>query len=82
MATEWDFVNVRDFTYLNNYWQNEVNVKEEELINQVRVLGSKLLNELDVPIPVEPFSPEQSKFFNTVYQNPGRMHNQFIDKEL
>ena len=22
MATDWDFVNVRDFTYLNNYWDN------------------------------------------------------------
>ena len=81
MATDWDFVNVRDFTYLNDYWQNEVNVKEEELINQVRVLGSKLLNELDVPIPIEPFDSGQSKFFKTVYQNPGRMHNQFIDIE-
>ena len=70
MATDWDFVNVRDFTYLNNYWELQVDKDESALLDKVRMLGSKLLNELDVPIPVEPFNPEQSKFFKTVYQNP------------
>ena len=81
MATDWDFVNVRDFTYLNNYWELQVDKDESALLDKVRMLGSKLLNELDVPIPVEPFNPEQSKFFKTVYQNPGRMQHQFIDIE-
>ena len=81
MATEWDFVNVRDFEYLNNYWELQVDKDESALLDKVRMLGSKLLNELDVPIPVEPFNPEQSKFFKTVYQNPGRMQHQFIDIE-
>ncbi len=83
MATDWDFVNVRDFEYLNNYWNGvEPKVSMDGLADSIEELGGKLLNELDVPIPVIPFSPEQSKFFKTVYQNPGRMHNQFIDKEL
>ena len=81
MATDWDFVNVRDFTYLNNYWELQVDKDESALLDKVRMLGSKLLNELDVPIPVEPFNPEQSKFFKTVYQNPGRMQHEFIDIE-
>ena len=81
MATEWDFVNVRDFEYLNNYWELQVDKDESALLDKVRMLGSKLLNELDVPIPVEPFNPEQSKFFKTVYQNPGRMQHEFIDIE-
>ena len=82
MATDWDFINVRDFKYLNNYW-DEVStyVHNDNLLELTRELGSKLLNELDVPIPVDPFSPEQSKFFKTVYQNPGRMTNAFIDIE-
>ena len=81
MATEWDYINVRDFEYLNNYWNEQVKIEEENLLDAVKKLGSKLLNELDVPIPVDPFSEEQSKFFKTVYQNPGRMANQFIDIE-
>ena len=81
MATEWDFVNVRDFEYLNNYWNTQVNIDQPALLDAVRMLGTKLLNELDVPIPVEPFSAEQSKFFKTVYQNPGRMQHEFIDIE-
>ena len=83
MATDWDFINVRDFTYLNNYW-DEVStyVHEGNLLELTKELGSKLLNELDVPIPVDPFSAEQSKFFKTVYQNPGRMTNLVIDREV
>jgi len=59
-----------------------VSVTDNNLIDEVRRLGEKLLNELDVPIPVEPFSPEQSKFFKTVYQNPGRMEHMVIDREI
>ena len=82
MATDWDFVNVRDFTYLNNYWDNLLKQNawtEDNLTDEIRKLGEKLLNELNVPIPVEPFNAEQSKFFKTVYQNPGRMTNALID---
>ena len=53
----------------------------EGLSDSIEELGKKLLNELDVPIPIEPFNAEQSKFFKTVYQNPGRMSNAFIDIE-
>ena len=84
MATDWDFVNVRDFTYLNNYWDNLLKQNawtEDNLTDEIRKLGEKLLNELNVPIPVEPFNAEQSKFFKTVYQNPGRMTNALIDIE-
>ena len=54
---------------------------EDNLTDEIRKLGEKLLNELNVPIPVEPFNAEQSKFFKTVYQNPGRMTNALIDIE-
>ena len=81
MATDWDFVNVRDFRYLNDYWKN-IQTHEDNLYDEVLRLGEKLLNELDVPIPVEPFNPQQSKFFKTVYQNPGRMEHMVIDREI
>ena len=81
MATDWDFVNVRDFRYLNDYWKN-IQTHEDNLYDEVLCLGEKLLNELDVPIPVEPFNPQQSKFFKTVYQNPGRMEHMVIDREI
>ena len=82
MATDWDFINVRDFRYLNDYWDEvEPKVSMAGLADSIEELGEKLLNELDVPIPVVPFSPEQSKFFKTVYQNPGRMTNELIDIE-
>ena len=55
--------------------------KRDEDCRPIEELGEKLLNELNVPIPVIPFSPEQSKFFKTVYQNPGRMTNALIDIE-
>ena len=83
MATDWDFINVRDFRYLNDYWDEvEPKVAMEGLPDSIEELGKKLLNELDVPIPVDPFSAEQSKFFKTVYQNPGRMEHLVIDREL
>ena len=53
-------------------------VLHQEIWNQ----GSDLVNELEIPIAVQPLSEEQSIFFKTVYQNPSRnSKQQFIDKE-
>ena len=81
MCTDWDFVNVRDFKWLNNYWENKDIADIDE---QTKDLGSKLYQELNLPIAVEPLDAEQSKFFKTVYVNPVRNPKQpaFIDKEL
>ena len=44
--------------------------------------GDKLINELLLPISVEPLDAGQSKFFKTVYQNPARDNSkQFLDRE-
>ena len=76
MCTDWDYVNVRDFEYLNNYWDNK---DMSDIDEQTEVLGDKLMNELSVPIAVECLNADQSAFFKTVYQNPSRNHNrQFI----
>lgn len=80
MCTDWDYVQVRDFEYLNNLWAEEVKC-EHKLYDSSVELGTKILKELDIPISAEPLSKEQSKFFKAVYQNPSRTdHQRFIEK--
>jgi len=82
MCTDWDYVNVRDFEYLNDMWMHEKE-KEDGLLIQIQALGNDLKNMLDIPIDANPLLPDQSKFFKTVYQNPSRNPNQqfVIDPE-
>jgi len=82
MCTDWDYVNVRDFEYLNNMWEQEKH-KEDGLLIQIQALGNDLINELQIPIDANPLLPNQSKFFKTVYQNPSRNPKQqfIIDPE-
>lgn len=81
MCTEWDFVNVRDFDWLNNYWNN-IEVTEENLLDEIDAIGETLKYELDLPIGVLPLDAGGSKFFKEVYQNPARDNsNQFLDRE-
>jgi hypothetical protein len=82
MCTDWDFVNVRDFEYLNDYWQKTTEtINEENLMEEIHKLGGLLKDHLDIPIPIEPLDVEQSKFFKTVYQNPARMTNRLMLRE-
>jgi hypothetical protein len=82
MCTDWDFVNVRDFEYLNDYWQKTTEtINEENLMEEIHKLGRLLKDHLDIPIPIEPLDVEQSKFFKTVYQNPARMTNRLMLRE-
>ena len=81
MCTDWDYVNVRDFIYLNNLWENEF--KDMNVKDGIREFGSKLINELQVPIDINPLSPGGSKFFKEVYRQPARTARQqhIIDPE-
>ena len=80
MCTDWDYVNVRDFDYLNDLWDNK---DISDIDDQTEEFGDKLMNELDLPIAVECLNADQSAFFKTVYQNPSRNPNQqfIIDPE-
>jgi len=83
MCTDWDYVQVRDFEYLNEYWENTVskNITEENIFEEIVKLGDILINDLDVPIAATPLDGYQSKFFKAVYQNPSRTdHQRFIEK--
>jgi len=78
MCTDWDYVNVRDFEYLNEMWQHEKQ-KEDGLLIQIQALGNDLISELNIPIDPNPLLPRQSQFFKTVYQTPTRKRrNKFV----
>jgi len=82
MVTDWDYVNVRDFEYLNNLWNNEYSkITEENLPYEIMGLGETLKYELRLPIATDPLDEDQSKFFKTVYNNPTRDLTKLIDIE-
>ena len=83
MCTDWDYVQVRDFKYLNKYWDETVNVHihDGNLLESIQGLGTSLIDELDIPIAVNPLDVQQSKFFKVVYKNTDRNENKIIDIE-
>jgi hypothetical protein len=83
MCTDWDYVQVRDFKYLNSLWDEvEPRVSMEGLQDSIEDLGDKILAKLDIPIAAQPLDAQQSKFFKSVYQNPSRTDNQRFIEEL
>jgi hypothetical protein len=72
-STDWDYSNVKDFEWLNNFWDNEVAQTYENALKDCRYYGTKLIEELDLEIDQDPLSPKQSKFFKTVYRNTPRI---------
>lgn len=81
MLTDWDYVNVRDFEYLNDLWNKEFDGMEDDVLDaKIKFLGRELNEKLNVPIG-DVLSPDQSKFFKTVYEHPARTDNQrFIER--
>ena len=82
MCTEWDYVQVRDFEYLNDLWKTSF-AAIEDIEHETGTYGIKLINELEIPIAETPLGAQQSKFFKEVYQNPSRNPKQqfVIDPE-
>ena len=72
MLSDWDYVNVRDFTHLDELWANRDELPEDILHNEIWNIGNNLINQLQLPISTQPLSQEQSIFFKTVNQNYGR----------
>lgn len=83
MCTNWDYINVRDFDWLNDYWENTVTKKvdEENIIRKCEDLADALIPVLNLPISAYPLEADQSKFFKTVYQNPARLSNTLMQRE-
>ena len=82
MCTDWDYINVRDFEYLNDLWKNTYEgLTVTQLETQIHITGTQLIKNLELPIAREPLNAEQSLFFKTVYLNPARISKAFIDIE-
>jgi len=83
MCTNWDYVQVRDFTYLNKLWDDEVSqLTTTDAEGEIIWYGRLLEHELRLPIDRKPLTEKQSKFFKTVYQNPERITKFVVDPEL
>lgn len=80
MCTDWDFINVRDFEYLNDLWKVSFE-SIEDVDYEIEEYGIKLINELNIPIAEQPLNAQQSKFHKEIYQNPMRMTNKFLKRE-
>jgi hypothetical protein len=75
-CTDWDYANVRDFEWLNKFWEEEArnNIdSEHNLYDECVRLGQEILKGTGVDISTTPLDSQQSKFFKTVYQNTPRI---------
>ena len=77
MCTDWDYINVRDFEYLNKLWKDKVQ-DESDLLQAIEDYGERLKEQLDIPIAVTPLDAQQSKFFKSTYRNPPRPEHPYI----
>lgn len=83
MCTDWDYVNVREFDWLNAHWDSLQieKLSEIELLEKVEEFGVEIKHQLNIPIGIDPLLPDQSKFFKTVYLNPARIKNELFRKD-
>ena len=61
--TNWDFVNTRDFKWLNKYWEEQEynSWNEERLLENIHKIGDQLKNTLELDITL--LDKEASSFF-------------------
>ena len=82
MLSDWNYTNVRDFEHLDELWAGRDEMPEDVLHSEIFNYGTELINQLDLPIAVQPLNEEQSLFFKTVNKNFGRkINNKIIDRE-
>ena len=80
-CTDWDYVQVRDFEYLNKYWNDNIaGCTESQLDSKIKELGERIREKLYLPIAE--LSAEQSKFFKEVWTNPPRTPTALTEKEV
>ena len=66
-CTDWDYTQVRDFEYLNGLFKEK---HYNDPMEQIVMVGDQLRTKLNMPMHF--FTPEQSKFFKEVWNNPPR----------
>lgn len=76
-CTDWNYVKVRDFEYLNVLFND---VSKSNIEDEIVFLGNELRNKLN--LPVADLNADQSKFFKEVWTNPPRMATALTEKEV
>jgi len=76
-CTDWDFLQVRDFDYLNNLFEQH---KDLDPLDAAYKLGDQLRQQLN--LPVADLNDSQSKFFKTVWTNPPRTPTALDESEI
>jgi len=80
-CTDWDYVQVRDFEYLNSLWKQTVEpMSYDSIQNHSLELGAKL--RLHLNLPVADLDADQSKFFKEVWTNPPRTNTALLEKDV
>jgi len=79
--TDWDYVQVRDFEYLNDQWKQIIEtMTKDDVRNHTLGLGNHLRNNLN--LPVADLDATQSKFFKEVWTNPPRTNTALLEKDV
>jgi hypothetical protein len=82
-CTDWDYVQVRDFEYLTEYWKKEYEIRASEdtakLTDYARYLGNCLRAELGLDMAL--LDADASKFFKKVHVDQTRIEANVLDKE-
>jgi hypothetical protein len=77
-STDWDYTNVRDFSFLNQLFVDTVKEKsEDEVLEEITTYGLKIEKHLQIPCPTI-LGDAQNQFFKTVYINPPRMKSKLV----
>lgn len=78
MLTKWDFINVRDFTYLNNMWDTEC--KAVDVHTEINRLGDLLRK--NMKLPIAELDDIQSRFYKEAYVGLPRTGSYMTETEL
>ena len=79
--TDWDYVQVRDFAYLETLWEDvKKKITPDNILSECTRLGKLLHQTLQIPVD-QVLSVNQSKMFKYSYTNTDRTGQGFIDIE-
>lgn len=79
-CTDWDFINVRDFSKLNKIFEQKV-IDSNQIEKDIESYGKLIKHDLNTICP-EILTKEQSYFFKTVYINPPRIKSKLIVQDV
>jgi hypothetical protein len=80
-CTDWNYIQVRDFDYLNSIFDIHFKDKTvEDIEKHILDLGNEI--RLKLNMPVTELTSDQSKFFKAVWTNPPRTNRSLTESEV